>query len=122
MTGSDGRVTRWFGTNTDISKQLNTEQELRSQTEQLEAANSHLRRTSEALRTSDEEREDLISRLRDALSEKIVLLQEVHHRVKNNLAVIAALLRMQSSTMEDGPRQNGYGGKPAKGDVHVADS
>ncbi len=219
---AEGQVVRWFGTNTDISEQIQNEQVLRSRTKQLEAANEDLKRTSDALRASEararslfenagqgilttdvegriidvnamvgrlfgytpseligssverllapalrrryagyrsrsrypstssigqgmdltalrkdnvefpvevslsfvgephdglsiafvsditarkkaeREREGLIARLEDALAEKTVLLQEVHHRVKNNLAIVAALLGMQSSAIEDG--------------------
>jgi PAS domain S-box-containing protein len=39
--------------------------------------------------------------LQDALGQAQILLRELHHRVKNNLQVIASLLNLQSASLQD---------------------
>jgi two-component sensor histidine kinase len=58
--------------------------------------------TDTTARKRDEEKlRETVRAMEAALSEKTVLLKEINHRVKNNLAVIASLLNMQACASEN---------------------
>lgn len=62
--------------------------------EELTSINQQLLTTDVELRVKQKE-------LEGTLKEKTVLLQEVHHRVKNNMQVIASIINLQAAKLDD---------------------
>ena len=50
----------------------------------------------------EEERRRSLRRVEDLLEEKELVLREVHHRIKNDMAIIQSLLSLQSGSLESG--------------------
>jgi two-component sensor histidine kinase len=88
------------------------EQRVRALTAELAQTNAALQAEIQAHKQVEHERTQLLVReqvlrrrleaqLRASLQAKEVLLKEVHHRVKNNLQVVASLLDMQADNIKD---------------------
>ena len=48
-----------------------------------------------------EEQRETERKIRQSLEEKLILVKEIHHRVKNNLQIISSLLHMQTAGVKD---------------------
>jgi PAS domain S-box-containing protein len=92
MIGDRGEVRGWIGMNTDVTERVRAEHERTQLLDELQSLNAML----------EQRVTERTAALSKALKEREVLIQEIHHRVKNNLQIISSLMHMQVRTLEPG--------------------
>jgi PAS domain S-box-containing protein len=97
LRNETGKAIRATGVNIDLTERKLAEQEREDLLNQLGSLNAEL----------EDRVRDRTSQLTAALKERDVLLQEVHHRVKNNLQIISSLIKLQIRKIDDVDNRSG---------------
>ena len=77
------------------------EHEIELRTDQLRTRTIELEKTNRDLEKEIDVRIETEKKIQQTLSEKELLIKEVHHRVKNNLQIISSILNLQLRTLKD---------------------
>ncbi|MDX2215888.1 MAG: response regulator [Oculatellaceae cyanobacterium bins.114] len=74
----------------------------------IQTASLQIKKLNSKLQEQLEIQASYLETIRLALAEKDILLQEVHHRVKNNLQVVSSILKLQASCITDPVALNAF--------------
>ena len=101
MAGADRLVVRWL-------KRLGAAADSYSRGDfsvrpRLANAPAELRELGSVVAEMAERVEARETELKRSLKDREILLQEIHHRVKNNLQIVSSLLSLQSKSIPEGP-------------------
>lgn len=94
----------------EVSHRKEAEQNLQQAHDTLESRveerTTELSQANESLQTEIGERRKAETMVKSALEQKETLLQEIHHRTKNNMQIISSLLKMKSREIQDERLEN----------------
>jgi len=85
----------------DYSKILFSRKRIFKENDEIDYLVTSFNRVFDKIRQEIDEREEHEKKLIDSVTEKNVLISEVHHRVKNNLQIILSLLNLQKSESDN---------------------
>lgn len=104
----EGDVTYILAEGRDVTELKKIESELRTANKRLNVVNvelndklSKLEYSEARLTTNNEELTKTKDALQVSLDEKMILVKEVHHRVKNNLQIIISIINLQLNKLKD---------------------
>ena len=95
----EGEVVYYFASQLDVTDRIEAQQRL---AEQKDVFEREVQRRTRELQLALEDRERVNAELANAVQAQTLLLNEVDHRVKNNLQMISSLIVMQSRNIPDG--------------------